>query len=163
MIYERRHTRALDQFGGIAAVMPIFALFLVFAVLSSVGLPGLNGFVGEYLILLGTFQASPWLAAIAVTGVIFGAVYLLMMTRKMLFGPLVHSENRALTDLGGREIGLMVPIVVLCVWIGVQPNTFLSRTDGSLRDVQARIDRARAVRTASLGEIPAHRLELEGR
>jgi NADH-quinone oxidoreductase subunit M len=163
MIYERRHTRALDQFGGIAAVMPIFSLFLVFAVLSSAGLPGLNGFVGEYLILLGTFQASPWLAAIAVTGVIFGAVYLLMATRKMLFGPLVHSENRALTDLGGREIALMLPIVVLCVWIGVQPNAFLSRTDGSLKDVQARIDRARAVRTASLGETPVHRLEPEAR
>ncbi len=163
MLYERRHTRALDQFGGIAAVMPVFALFLVFAVLSSAGLPGLNGFVGEYLILLGTFQASPWLAAIAVTGVIFGAVYLLMATRKMLFGPLVHSENRALTDLGAREIALMVPIVVMCVWIGVQPNAFLSRTDGSLRDVQSRIDRARAVRTASLGEIPVHRLEPEAR
>ena len=90
MIYERRHTRALDQFGGIAATMPLFALFFVVAVLSSAGLPGLNGFPGEYLILLGTFQSSPWLAAIAVTGVIFGAVYLLMATRKVLFGPLVH-------------------------------------------------------------------------
>ncbi len=163
MIYERRHTRALDQYGGIAAVMPIFALFLVFAVLSSVGLPGLNGFVGEYLILLGTFQASPWLAAIAVTGVIFGAVYLLMATRKMLFGPLVHSENRALTDLNGREIALMLPIVVLCVWIGVQPNVFLDRADGSLRDVSARIERARQVRTAQVDELPTHRLEIEAR
>jgi NADH-quinone oxidoreductase subunit M len=163
MIYERRHTRALDQYGGIASVMPCFALFLVFAVLSSVGLPGLNGFVGEYLILLGTFQSAPWLAAIAVTGVIFGAVYLLMATRKMLFGPVVHSENRGLSDLNGREIALMLPIVALCIWIGVQPNAFLDRVDGSLRDVSARIDRARSVRTASVEEIPTHRLEIETR
>jgi len=163
MIYERRHTRALDQYGGIASVMPFFALFLVFAVLSSVGLPGLNGFVGEYLILLGTFEASPWLAAIAVTGVIFGAVYLLMATRKMLFGPVVHSENRALTDLNGREIALMLPIVVLCVWIGVQPNAFLDRADGSLRDVVSRVERARSVRTASVEIVPVHRLEIEAR
>ncbi len=163
MIYERRHTRALDQYGGIASVMPFFALFLVFAVLSSVGLPGLNGFVGEYLILLGTWQATPWLAAIAVTGVIFGAVYLLMATRKMLFGPVVHSENRALNDLNGREIGLMLPIVALCVWIGVQPNAFLGRADGSLHDVVSRVERARTARTASVEAMPAHRLEIEPR
>jgi NADH-quinone oxidoreductase subunit M len=165
MIYERRHTRALDQYGGIAGVMPIFALFLVFAVLSSVGLPGLNGFVGEYLILLGTFQASPWLAAIAVTGVVFGAVYLLMATRKMLFGPLVHSENRALTDLNGREIALMLPVVALCIWIGVQPNAFLDRAEGSLRDVSARVERARSVRTANLETQRGEplRLEIEAR
>jgi len=163
MIYERRHTRALDQYGGIASVMPFFALFLVFAVLSSVGLPGLNGFVGEYLILLGTWQASPWLAAIAVTGVIFGAVYLLMATRKMLFGPVVHSENRALNDLNGREIGLMLPIVALCIWIGVQPNVFLDRADGSLQDVLSRLERARAARTASVEIVPVHRLEIEPR
>jgi len=163
MIYERRHTRALDQYGGIAGVMPIFALFLVFAVLSSVGLPGLNGFVGEYLILLGTWQASPWLAAIAVTGVIFGAIYLLMATRKMLFGPLVHSENKSLSDLNGREVALMLPIVVLCVWIGVQPNAFLDRTDASLRGVTDRIESARKVRTASVEATPVHRLEIEAR
>ena len=163
MIYERRHTRALDQYGGVASVMPIFALFLVFAVLSSVGLPGLNGFVGEYLILLGTWQASPWIAAVAVTGVIFGAVYLLMATRKMLFGPLVHSENKALSDLNGREIALMLPVVALCIWIGVQPNAFLDRASGSLGDVQARIERARTVRTASVETVPVHRLEIEAR
>jgi NADH-quinone oxidoreductase subunit M len=163
MIYERRHTRALDQYGGIAAVMPVFSFFLVVAVLSSVGLPGLNGFVGEYLILLGTFQASPALAAVSVTGVVFGAVYLLMATRKVLFGPVVHSENRGLADLNGREVALMLPVVALIVWIGVQPNAFLSLSDGSLRDVQARVDRARAVRTASAEPLPAPSLEGQDR
>ncbi|MBL8860262.1 MAG: NADH-quinone oxidoreductase subunit M [Planctomycetes bacterium] len=150
MIYERRHTRALDQYGGIASVMPVYALFFVIAVLSSVGLPGLNGFVGEYLVLLGTYERAPILAAIAVTGVIFGAVYLLMATRKLLFGPLVLQANKTLTDLRAREVVLMLPIVVLMVWMGVAPNTFLARTEGSLVDLTQRLDRARAVRTAEL-------------
>ncbi|MEM7308516.1 MAG: NADH-quinone oxidoreductase subunit M [Planctomycetota bacterium] len=143
MIYERRHTRALDRFGGIASVMPVFALFFVITVLSSVGLPGLNGFVGEYMILLGTFQASPLWAALGVTGVIFGAVYLLKATRKVLFGPVVHEENKALKDLNAREVGLMLPLVALVVWIGVQPNAFLDKTTGTLGALQQRIEDAR--------------------
>jgi len=143
MIYERRHTRALDQFGGLAQSMPLFAFFFVVAVLSSVGLPGLNGFVGEYLILLGTFQAAPLWSAIGVTGVILGAVYLLSATRRMLFGPLTLEANREVTDIGRREIGLMLPIVVLVVWMGVQPNAFLSRTEGTLDALVERVDRER--------------------
>jgi NADH-quinone oxidoreductase subunit M len=145
MIYERRHTRALDQFGGLAKVMPVFALLLTVAVLSSAGLPGLNGFVGEYLILLGAFEASPWLTALAVLGVIFGAVYLLSMTRRVLYGPVTKEENRALADLGGREILLSLPIVALVVWIGVAPETFLSRTSGSVDAVLRRVSAARTV------------------
>lgn len=150
MVYERRHTRALDQYGGIAAVMPVFALFLCLAVFSSVGLPGLNGFVGEYLILLGSFQAVPWISAVAVTGVIFGAVYLLMATRKMLFGPIIHSENRVLPDLNAREIALMLPVLALIVWIGVAPNPFLDTSKGSVDQLMRRIDAARGMRTAQL-------------
>lgn len=149
MIYERRHTRQLDQYGGIASVMPLYAVFFVITVLSSVGLPGLNGFVGEFLILLGAYQASPWLAALSVTGVIFGAVYLLMATRRFLWGPVTRSANKHLADIGAREVGLMVPLVVLCFWIGFAPNTFLSRADASIDALVQRIDRARAVRTAS--------------
>jgi NADH-quinone oxidoreductase subunit M len=152
MIYERRHTRALDQYGGIASVMPLFAVFFVITVLSSVGLPGLNGFVGEYLILLGAFQTSPWIAAVAVTGVIFGAVYLLMATRRLLWGPLTNAANRGLADLGAREIALMVPLVALCFWIGFAPNPFLARGDASIDVLVQRIERARATRTAALLE-----------
>lgn len=148
MIYERRHTRAIDQYGGIASVLPVFSLFFVFAVLSSVGLPGLNGFVGEYLILLGSFQAAPVWAVLGTCGVIFGAVYLLSATRRVLFGQLVHEENRGLRDLATREIGLMLPIVALIVWIGVAPNHFLSRTDATLDDLMRRVD---AARQASVG------------
>ncbi|MCP3916077.1 MAG: NADH-quinone oxidoreductase subunit M [bacterium] len=144
MIYERRHTRQLDQYGGVAAVMPAFALCFVLAMLSSVGLPGLNGFVGEWMILLGSFQANAWIAGFAVTGVIFGAVYLLVATRRMLFGPIVHDENRVLVDLKGGELAIVAPLLALCVWIGVAPNGFLDKTTGSIDLVLERIDHARA-------------------
>ncbi|MCB9903487.1 MAG: NADH-quinone oxidoreductase subunit M [Planctomycetes bacterium] len=151
MIYERRHTRQLDQYGGIASVMPIYAIFWTIAVLSSVGLPGLNGFVGEYLILLGAFEAIPFWAVVSVTGVIFGAIYLLMATRKLLYGPVVHEANRKLTDLNLREIGLMVPVVVLIVWIGVKPSYFLDRTEASVATIVERLDQARdGMQTAQL-------------
>ncbi len=152
MVYERRHTRAIDQYGGIASSMPVFAFFFVVAMLSSVGLPGLNGFVGEWLILLGAFQSSPTLAVLATSGVIFGAIYLLSVTRRMLFGPIVHEENRTLTDLGIREIGLMIPIVLLCVAIGIRPNAFLDKSARSIDLVLERVEAAR--RTLKTGSAP---------
>lgn len=150
MIYERRHTRQIDQFGGIAASMPIFALCFVLAVLSSVGLPGLNGFVGEYMILLGAFLAEPVWGAIGVTGVIFGAVYLLSATRRVLFGAIHHAENRHLPDATGRELAMLVPMLAFTVWIGIQPGTFLGPVTASLDALQVRIDDAREVRAAAL-------------
>ena len=140
MIYERRHTRLLDRFGGIASVMPVFAFFFVFTVLSSAGLPGLNGFIGEYMILAGTFEAAPLWAAVGVTGVVFGAVYLLSATRRVLFGPIVHEENRRLADLTPREVGILDPLCALCLWIGVQPNAFLGKTAGTLDALSDRIE-----------------------
>jgi NADH-quinone oxidoreductase subunit M len=154
MIYERRHSRALDAFGGVAVAMPIFALFWVITTLSSIGLPGLNGFVGEYLILYGSFQAAPLWSIVGLSGVIFGAVYLLMATRRMLFGPLDKPENRELTDLGAREIALMLPLVVLVVWLGIHPNTFMSKTQPALDMLNLRIAEARRVSLAKL-EAPA--------
>ena len=154
MIYERRHTRLLDRFGGIAKVMPVYAFFFVFAVLSSVGLPGLNGFVGEYMILSGSFMASPLWGTIGVTGVIFGAVYLLMATRRVLFGPLLLEENKALTDINGREIATMLPICVFVVWIGVQPNLFVEKTAGSLDELSLRIEQTRELLVGQADGIP---------
>ena len=150
MVYERRHSRQLDAFGGIASPMPLFALFLVIAVLSSVGLPGLNGFVGEYMILLGSFQASKFWAVIGVTGVVFGAVYLLSATRRMLFGPITRPENERLEDLSSREIGLMVPVVVLCVWIGLAPGAFLGRTEATVGQIVERLEAERTQRALAL-------------
>jgi NADH-quinone oxidoreductase subunit M len=142
MLYERRHTRALDHFGGLAQSMPLFALFFVLTVLSSVGLPGLNGFVGEYLILLGTFETSPLLAAVATSGVVFGAVYLLMATRRVLFGPLVRDENKGLADLGARELALLIPLVLMTFVIGIAPRPFLERIDPAGRGVLERVEHA---------------------
>jgi NADH-quinone oxidoreductase subunit M len=131
MLYDRRHTKQLADFSGLAKVMPWFAFFLVFSTLASVGLPGLNGFVGEFLILVGTYRAVGWWAAAAALGVILAAVYLLKMLIETLWGPLDREENRGLADLGGRELVTLVPLAVLMLAIGVAPEAFLkpSRAD----------------------------------
>ncbi len=138
-IYERRHTRQMSEFGGLAKSMPVYAVFFALAVFASVGLPGLNGFVGEYLTLVGayisTHLSTPWFAVIAGSGVILAAVYLLILFQRMFFGPLSNPENSHLKDLSGLETGLLVPMVVFCIWIGFHPDTFLSVTESSSRAV----------------------------
>jgi NADH-quinone oxidoreductase subunit M len=133
MLYERRHTREIKDFGGITRVMPVFAVIFMIVTLSSIALPGTNGFVGEFLILLGTFQANRPLAVVAGTGVIFGAVYMLWMFQRVMFGPITHDENKTLKDLSMREIAVMVPIVVAIFVMGIFPNIFLSKMDASIK------------------------------
>jgi NADH-quinone oxidoreductase subunit M len=132
MLYERRHTRLIGEFGGIARVMPFFAFSLVVVGLSSIGLPGTNGFVGEFLILLGTFRSHPVVAAVATTGVIFAAYYMLPMLQRVLFNPLEREENRSLTDLTLRERAIIVPLLALILVIGVYPTPFLDRIGPSV-------------------------------
>jgi NADH-quinone oxidoreductase subunit M len=127
MIYDRRHTRMIDDFGGLWKPLPIFSALLLVVTFSSIGLPGLNGFVGEFLILLGAFAVTPLWTAAAATGVILGAIYMLWMLRRVIFGPLTHSENQTLQDLNGREILILAPVVALIVFLGVYPQPFLSR------------------------------------
>jgi NADH-quinone oxidoreductase subunit M len=124
--------------------MPLFALFFMFTVLSSVGLPGLNGFVGEYLVLAGTFESAPLWAAISVSGVVLGAIYLLMATRRLLFGPLILEENKRLADIGRREVATLLPLVACALWIGIHPGPCLSKTSAALDRVADRIERTRA-------------------
>ena len=142
MVYERRHSRLIADFGGIARVMPAFAAVLTFVSLSSIGLPGTNGFVGEFLVLLGSFATHPAAAAIATTGVIAAAAYLLWALKRVLYGPLQREENRALTDLTGREFAVLVPLVLLILWLGLYPNPVLRRLEPAARQyievVQAR-------------------------
>jgi NADH-quinone oxidoreductase subunit M len=130
VIYERRHTRELSAFGGLWKILPIYAVFTLIVTLSSMGLPGLNGFVGEFTILLGAFGStelgSYWFAGLAAIGVILAAIYMLYMFGKMFMGPLDNEENRALKDLNRREILLLVPILILIVWIGLYPQPFLN-------------------------------------
>jgi NADH-quinone oxidoreductase subunit M len=140
VVYERRHTRLLADYGGIARTMPVFAVFFVIAVLSSVGLPGLNGFVGEFLILAGSFQTHPVAATIAASGVILAAIYLLWLVQKVFFGPITNEENRHIPDIAWNEIAAMVPLVVFMVWIGVHPNTFLKKMEPSVTHLIATIN-----------------------
>ncbi len=141
MLYERRHTRQMSAFGGIWKVMPVLGALSLVVTLSSLGLPGLNGFVGEFTILLGAFRStvlgSPWFAGVATLGVILAAVYLLTMFEKVFLGPVRHEENRALPDLNAREVLTLVPILVLIFWIGLYPQPFLNLINPSAEQLVA--------------------------
>ncbi|HPI38636.1 MAG TPA: NADH-quinone oxidoreductase subunit M [Ignavibacteriaceae bacterium] len=129
VIYERTHTREISEYGGIAKVVPVFATALLFTSLSSIGLPGLNGFVGEFLILIGSFKSPVlnnwWYTVFATSGVIFAAVYLLWMYQRVCFGELKNQKLEKLTDMNTRENIVLLPIFVFIIWIGVYPGTFL--------------------------------------
>jgi NADH-quinone oxidoreductase subunit M len=128
-IYERRHTRDLEAFGGLWKVMPVYAALTLVVTLSSMGLPGLNGFVGEFTILLGAFGSSvlsPWIAGVAALGVIFAAVYLLHFFQKLFLGPVTHTENLSLKDLSPREIAMIAPLLLVIFWIGLYPKPFFA-------------------------------------
>jgi NADH-quinone oxidoreductase subunit M len=128
VLYERRHTRELDAYGGIAGVVPVTTTLFLIATLSSIGLPGLNGFVGEFLILLGTWTSPHrWWAAAAATGVILSAIYMLTLVQRVFWNPFAHEENRKLTDVRPSEFIAAAVLVVLMIWIGVRPNDVLDR------------------------------------
>jgi NADH-quinone oxidoreductase subunit M len=132
MIYERRHTRRIVDFGGLWTAMPVYAALFLVVMLASLGLPGLNGFVGEFLILLGAFRDWPWATAVATSGVILAALYLLWMYERVMLGPLVHEENKRLSDLSRREVAVLVPIIALCFLMGVYPKPFFERMQPSV-------------------------------
>jgi NADH-quinone oxidoreductase subunit M len=132
VIYERRHTRMIDQFGGLAHRMPVFAGVFLIVTLSSIGLPGLNGFVGEFLVLLGTFGISRPRAAFAASGVILSAVYMLWMYQRVVWGEIKHDANKFLADVDRREIVMLAPLLILIVWMGIYSNHFLRPMDASV-------------------------------
>src|SRR5437899_4596402 len=131
MLYERRHTRLIEAFGGIAKVVPLFAAVLTIVSLSSIGLPATNGFVGEFLVLLGAFRTYPAAAGIAAVGVIVAAMYLLPALQRVIYNPLDKPENAGLTDLSARELAVLLPLVACIVWIGVYPAPLLRRMEPS--------------------------------
>jgi NADH-quinone oxidoreductase subunit M len=130
MIYERRHTREMDDFGGLWRVMPVYAALTLIVTLSSMGLPGLNGFVGEFTILLGSFGSkaigSSWFAGLAAIGVILAAIYLLYMFQKLFLGPIDKEENKNLKDLTWREVVTLAPLILFIFWIGLYPKPFFN-------------------------------------
>lgn len=143
-IYERRHTRLISEFGGLAKPMPWFSTLFVFASLSSIGLPFLNGFVGEFLILIGTWTSRavthPWIVTmLAATGVIWAAVYMLWMLQRVLFGKITNEENASLLDLNKRELGLIFPLLLLMLFMGVYPRVFLDRSKASVVAIRDRV------------------------
>jgi NADH-quinone oxidoreductase subunit M len=145
MLYERRHTKEIREFGGITKVMPLFAVAFMIATLSSVALPGTNGFVGEFLILLGTWKSNPGLAVVATTGVIFGAVYMLWMFQRVMFGPLDNPENIKLKDLSAREVVVLAPLMIAIVVMGVVPNFFFEKMETSVARLLDRSAKAEMV------------------
>jgi NADH-quinone oxidoreductase subunit M len=147
MIYERRHTRLIDDYGGIARVVPIFSLILTVVALSSIGLPGLNGFVGEFLVLLGSFGTYPWATGIATTGVIFAAAYLLWALQRMIFNRLDKPDNERLLDLTPRELVVLVPLLAGIVWLGLYPGPVLRRMEPASRQFVQTVQAAAATTT----------------
>jgi len=150
MIYERRHTREIAAFGGLWKVVPAYSVALLLVMLASAGLPGLNGFVGEFLILLGSFAQWPWATTVATSGVVLGALYLLWMYERVVFGPIVHEENRALGDLTARELVVIVPVIAMCIVMGLFPAPFLSRIEPSVARIVARMQPAAVARADAM-------------
>jgi NADH-quinone oxidoreductase subunit M len=150
MIYERRHTRMIDSYGGIARAVPLFAALLTLVSLSSIGLPGTNGFIGEFLVLLGAFRTHPVLAVISATAVIFAAAYLLWAIQRILFNALDKPENLHIPDLNRRELALMTPLIACIIWLGVYPTPVLRRMEVAatrfVQQVEARAFRGFAER-----------------
>ncbi len=129
MLYERRHTREIDAYGGIARVVPLFSLILTIVALASIGLPGLNGFIGEFLVLVGSFKAFPIATGIATTGVIFAAAYLLWALQRLIFNKLDKPDNESIPDLTRRELAVLLPLVAGIVWMGLYPKPVLDRME----------------------------------
>jgi len=147
MLYERRHTRKMEDYGGIARSVPVLTFFMVLSVLASAGLPGLNGFVGEFLILVGSFRSDviggPVLIGIATTGVILAAIYLLWMLKQIFFGPIRAEQNRSMPDLNRRELAIMIPLAVLMIVLGVRPQPFLTVSEPATERLLGTIEHKR--------------------
>jgi NADH-quinone oxidoreductase subunit M len=149
MIYERKHSRQIEAYGGIARVVPMFAALLTLVSLSSIGLPGLNGFVGEFLVLVGSFEVYPYFTIFATTGVIFAAAYLLWAIQRILFNPLDKRDNEHIPDLNWREISLMAPLVAVIIWLGVYPAPVLRRMETAAQALVTRVEQRGHVATSA--------------
>ena len=144
VVYERRHTRLISEYGGLSKVMPIYATIFMIMMMSSIGLPTLNGFIGEFLILQGAFRANLWWAVVAASGVVLGAAYMLWLYQRTMFGKIENPKNENLLDMNLREVATFVPLIILAVWIGIYPAPFLRILEPSVNNVIARLNPAYA-------------------
>ncbi|MES2753903.1 MAG: NADH-quinone oxidoreductase subunit M [Pseudomonadota bacterium] len=145
VIYDRLHTREIAAYGGLATIMPRYAILFMLFTMASVGLPGTSGFVGEFLSLAGTYKVSTWITLLCTTGIILGAAYMLYLYRRVVFGVAPNDEVRAMADLSGREIALLAPIAAVVLWMGVYPESFLAPMR---KDVGVLVDRVARARPA---------------
>jgi NADH-quinone oxidoreductase subunit M len=153
-LYDRRHTRLISDFGGLGKSIPIFSGIFLFVVLSSLGLPGLNGFVGEFLVLLGTFFTYRWWVVPAAFGVVLAAVYLLWAYQRVFHGELTRPENRDLADVNLREVAMLAPVLALILFIGVYPKPFLERIEPAAQRVVDQLNEGTVVPESNLVEGP---------
>jgi NADH-quinone oxidoreductase subunit M len=140
IVYERRHTREISEYGGLSKTMPVYAAVFLIMTMSSIGLPTLNGFIGEILILQGIFVVNKWWAAVAATGIVLGAAYMLWLYQRTMFGTIDNPKNEGLADLNARELATFVPLIILAVWIGLYPSPFLRRLETSVERVMTRVN-----------------------
>ena len=152
IVYERRHNRLIAEYGGIAKVMPLYAMFFMIITMSSIGLPTLNGFIGEFTILIGAFHHEWWWALFAATGIVLGAGYMLWMYQRVFFGELSNEKNKNLKDLNLREQWTLIPLIVLAFWIGLYPKPFFDMMAPTVDRVMARVEVAMPERA----EAPEH-------
>lgn len=155
IIYEKRHTREIAAFSGLSKVIPVFAVIFAITMFSSIGLPGLNGFVGEFLILLGLFKTKIVYAAFAVTGIVLGAAYMLWLFQRTMFGEPEGEDNQNMTDLNFRQICYMLPLVILMFWIGLYPKPFLSRVEPTVKHYVGQVQEQHQAYLEATGQVRA--------
>jgi NADH-quinone oxidoreductase subunit M len=155
VVYDRLHTREIVRYGGLVSNMPKYAVVFMFMMLASVGLPGTSGFVGEFLILLGAFRADTWVAALAATGLVLGAAYMLYLYRRVVYGKITRDDVRAMIDMSPREVAVFAPLVLVVLWMGVYPSSFLNMTSASVNHLiqtyQTRLAEAGQANVADAG------------
>ena len=157
VVYERRHTRLISEYGGLWKQTPVYASIFLITMLSSIGLPGLNGFIGEFLIMLGAFKANVWAGVFAVSGVVLGAVYMLWMYQRVIFGPLKNEANKKLTDLSVREVAIFAPLLGLMLFMGLYPQPILSRMEKSVEATLSRVTQKTAIAQVPAPKVIAER------
>jgi NADH-quinone oxidoreductase subunit M len=153
VVYDRLHTREIDRYGGLVNNMPKYAFVFMVFMLASVGLPGTAGFVGEFLVLTGTFQMNTWVALLASTGVILGAAYMLSLYRRVVYGELTKADVKAMLDLEPREIAIFAPLIIVIMWMGIYPMSFLNVMDESVANLLKNYHDALAARTADIAPL----------